>query len=274
MSPVNTVEQVFDAIQSAKAGAPAFRTNFFPVQAKLQDWIDHDELLADRPDGTALFLRRDRDFWRLYFCAGTLDSLRRELARLERVKTEPIVLDLIGNDTALDEMVSALEPAGFRRYARLQRMARSSQSGISPPNGDEAPVDFALKEDGADVQRLLELSFDRYADQLPSRHEIDAAIAGRQILTVKFNDELAGLLFFETQGFTSTLRYWAVGERFRSLRVGGALMRHYFVIHGTARRFLLWVVSDNQNAIEKYQHYGYMPDGLRDQVLVNEKIHP
>src|SRR5260221_5705330 len=118
MNPVNTVEQVFASIQRAKAGAPAFRTNFFPVQARLQDWIDHDELLTEAPAGTALFLRRDRDFWRLYFCAGSLASLQSELTALASLKTERVVLDLIGNAAALDEMAAALQPAGFHRYSR------------------------------------------------------------------------------------------------------------------------------------------------------------
>src|SRR5260221_13985458 len=101
MNPVNTVEQVFASIQRAKAGAPAFRTNFFPVHAKLQDWIDHDELLTEAPEGAALFLKRDRDFWRLYFCAGTLASLRQELETLAAPRTDRVGLDLIGNAPAL-----------------------------------------------------------------------------------------------------------------------------------------------------------------------------
>ena len=44
MSPVTASSQVFDAIQKAKTGASAFCTNFFPVQAKLEGWINHGEL--------------------------------------------------------------------------------------------------------------------------------------------------------------------------------------------------------------------------------------
>jgi ribosomal protein S18 acetylase RimI-like enzyme len=272
LNTVNTVEQVFDAIQRAKAGAPAFRTNFFPVQAKLQDWIDHEELLTDAPDGPALFLRKDGDFWRLYFCAGTLDSLQRQLASLSTLKTERVVLDLIGNAPALEDMIAAVEPAGFRRYARLQRMARLHHAGLAPAPGIEPPVHFAHRSEAEAIHLLLESSFDHFADQLPALHEIEAAIAARQILTVPCEGRLGALLFFETQGFTSTLRYWAVAEEFRNRRLGGALMRHYFGLHGAVRRFLLWVVADNHNAVEKYQHYGYLPDGLLDQVLVNEPI--
>jgi ribosomal protein S18 acetylase RimI-like enzyme len=83
---------------------------------------------------------------------------------------------------------------------------------------------------------------------------------------------LAAILFFETQGFTSILRYWAVAERFRSRRFGAAVMRHYLAMHSAVRRFLLWVVAANDNAVRKYQHYGYAPDGLLDQVLVNELV--
>ena len=70
----------------------------------------------------------------------------------------------------------------------------------------------------ADVQCVHELlppSFDRYADQLPLPYEIEAAIDARQILIAQGNGRLAGLLFFETQGLTSTLRYWLVDPEFR-----------------------------------------------------------
>ena len=47
MIPVRTVDEVFTAIQQVKAAAPAFCTNFFPVQKKLQGWIEHGELKCE-----------------------------------------------------------------------------------------------------------------------------------------------------------------------------------------------------------------------------------
>ncbi len=105
-------------------------------------------------------------------------------------------------------------------------------------------------------------------------YEIEAAIEARQILAVKCEGALAALLFFESQGFTSTIRYWVVAERFRSHRFGSALMRHYFAAQSAVRRFILWVTADNDNAVLKYRHYGYAPDGLIDHVLVNWIVHP
>jgi ribosomal protein S18 acetylase RimI-like enzyme len=129
--------------------------------------------------------------------------------------------------------------------------------------------------EGADRQAILDLlnrSFDHYADQIPMPYEIDAAIEGRQVLAIKADGALAALLFFETQGFTSTVRYWVVVDEFQSRGFGSALIRHYFAAQSAVRRFILWVTIDNENAVQKYRHYGYAPDGLADHVLVNSMI--
>ena len=272
MSPVTRVSEVFDAIQRAKAGASAFCTNFFPTQGRLQGWIDHGELLGEVRDRCAFFLRKDRGFWHLCFCAADRATLQRELAALPNLKTECVVVDLVGSEAGLAELVGHVESAGFRRYARLLRLARASQPGQpqSFPEGTE--VVWADNRDCQGIMDLLECSFDVYADQLPMRYEIEAAITARQVLTVKCEGTLAALLFFETQGLTSTIRYWAVAEQFRSRRFGSALMRHYLAAQTAVRRFILWVTANNEDAIQKYRHYGYAQDGLIDDVLVSQMI--
>src|SRR2546428_9956671 len=109
MSPVNTVPQVFEAIQAAKTGASAFCTNLFPVQSKLQGWIDHHELFSELRNGAAFFLRKDRDFWRLYFCAADVPALQRELDAVSNIKNDPIVLDLIAKEAALGDLLRVFQ---------------------------------------------------------------------------------------------------------------------------------------------------------------------
>src|SRR5215813_7719968 len=115
---VQAVGDVFGAIQSAKANASAFCTNFFPVEAKLQSWIAHKELWFERCENTAFFLRKDRDFWRLYFCASDSAALQHELARLSVLHTEPIIMDVLGNNQILDGWVPIVKDAGLRPYSR------------------------------------------------------------------------------------------------------------------------------------------------------------
>jgi GNAT superfamily N-acetyltransferase len=269
MSSLQTPAQVFDAIQQAKAGATAFCTNYFPVESKLQEWITHGELFAERLSGAAFFLRKDRDFHRFYFCAANEAVLEERMAAFDPLKTGRIMTDLVGNESALSHLLPLFERQGFRCYARLLRLARIGRPEGSPPSPSAV---FAESADAAAVLRLIENSFDRYGEQLPAPYEIQSAIVHRQVLVVRFDGDLAGLLFFETQGLASTVRFWAVAEPYRARRVGSALMQHYFQIHGTVRRFTLWVNSSNENAIARYRHYGYRPDGLMDQVLAGKGI--
>ena len=272
MQPVSAVDQVFAAIQRVKSNAPAFCTNFFPVPQKLQNWIEHGELFYEHHAEAAFFFRKDRDFWRTCFCATNAEILKRELMALPDAKSKPLVMDLIEREAASDSLLPNLESAGFRLYARLRRLARPNPPGsLVPAIGAGQPV-YAGINDTAGIFDLLNTCFDRYAEQLPAVYEIEGAINNRQILIVKHLQKIAGLLFFETQGVASAIRYWVVAEEFRSLRYGSALMRAYLAAHATVRRFNLWVRADNQPAILRYRHYGYDADALVDHVLVNGMI--
>ena len=274
MSPVKTVAEALAAVQQAKAGAPAFCTNFFPVQPKMQAWIDHGELYVEHRDGAAFFFRKDRDFWHFYFCAPSVTALDRQLATDPAIKRERLAVDLIGNEITLAELLEIFESKGFRRYSRLFRLARVGQTAPGTTALDPGQVVIADQEDAPAIGDLLEASFDRFADQLPMSYELEAAIEARHVLAIKHERTIGAALFFETQGLTSTVRYWVVAQPFRSQSFGSRLIRHYFAAQNGVRRFILWVTANNDNAVQKYQHYGYRPDGLVDHVLVNEMIRP
>jgi GNAT superfamily N-acetyltransferase len=273
MSPVQTVGEVFDAVRRARAGAADFRTNFFTAAPKLQSWIDHNELFSEPHDHATFFFKKDRDFWHLYFCAADLPGLQQAMRSAPQLKTEPVVTDLVGMDAALGELSAALEAAGFKHYARLQRMSRAGQDGEAGHATDDSAV-YAGTDDGRRVLELIGNLFDRYAEQLPTPYEIESAVDNRQVLTVKRDGAMAGILFFETQGLASAVRFWAVAEKFRSSGIGSILMHRYLRAHSHVRRFTLWVNARNQDAIRKYEHFRYAPDGLVDRILVNGLIHP
>lgn len=272
MKRVGSPAEVLESIQAIKARTSGLITNFFPQQARLEEWIEHDELLTESREGALFFLRKDRDFWHCYFCAVDAGALTREACEISELKQSRVVADVVGNEKVISGIIGALEEAGFRRYSHLQRMARVNGLRAEAGPAGAGRIELAGAEDCRAVVELLDGSFDRFADQLPVVYEIEAALARRQILAVKTGGTLAAILFFETQGVSSTLRYWAVAEPFRNKRYGSALIRHYFEMHPAVRRFILWVVAKNHNAVEKYEHYGYKPDGLIDHVLANAMI--
>jgi Acetyltransferase (GNAT) domain len=272
MDALATVDKVMEAVQSAKSGATDFRTNFFSVPRKLQAWMARDELLGTVCDGAAFFFRKDHDFWHFYFCAANLTALARELTTLSELTTRRVVADLVGSKAAVGDLVAVLQSAGFRPYARLERMSRAAWRDEPRPAQSGCEVVFAEKADRQAILSLIESEFDRYAEQPPMLWEVQSAIEQRQILAVKWNGKIGGVLFFETLGLASTIRFWVVDKECRALRIGSALMLHYLTSQIDVRRFTLWVNSCNEKAIQKYAHYGYVSDGLVDQVLANQMI--
>jgi GNAT superfamily N-acetyltransferase len=121
---------------------------------------------------------------------------------------------------------------------------------------------------------LLLRSFDCRAEQIPMLYEVEAAAAAGQIWVARYAGGLAGLLFFETQGFSSLLRYWLVAPELRTQRLGSALMRRYLAEQPAVRRFLLWVAASNPEAIVKYEHFDFAREGLVDYVFANDRIRP
>lgn len=271
MRPAQTVAEVFDAIQQAKLGAIEYLTNFFPVEKRLTEWLTRSELSVITRSGSAFLFRKDRDFQHLYFSAPSRLALQEALRALEELKTEPLVLDIVGKEAALTDLLLCWQGSGFRNYTKLVRLVRLAAIEVEPAR-TKVRVEFAVAADAAAILQLLEAQFDSYGEQIPLLYELEAAIAAQQILIVRQGRELAGLLFFETQGVSSTLRFWTVGANFQGLGIGSALMRHYFISQTSVKRFGLWVAADNENAVQKYQHYGYKPDGLVDYVLVNSLI--
>ena len=268
MIPIRTTEQVFAGMHRAKKGS-AYCTNFYPAQQKWEAWIARSELHVQHGRDATFFLRKDRDFWHLYFCASSLDALQRDLGDFKELETEPMVTDILGNDATMDALMPCMKSVGLRCYKKLVRMVRPAWEEAASPCDD---VHFAHTPDAREVQEMLEGAFDRYAKQLPSFEEIETAAEASQILLLKRDAILAGLLFFETCGVTSTLRYWAVSEKFRGSYVGSSLMRHYLASQRGVCRFTLWVDADHHEVIGKYRHYHYATDGVVDYVLANDWI--
>jgi hypothetical protein len=269
------VDQVFAAIQQVKGSATAFVTNFYPVRAKVETWVERERLNVETRNGAVFFFLKDRDFEHLYFCAADPAALERELAAVPQISSARLTLDLIGSEAAIQPQVEILQKVGFKPHSRLLRLTRTAQSGAAAPApqlAKTAALTIADESDSAEILKLIETCFNPLVDNLPVPYELQEAIADRQILVVKQDGKIAGALFFETQGLTSALRYWVVAEAFRGQHVGSALIQRYFKSQDGVVRFILWVSAANADALPKYEHFGYKPDGLTDQVMTSAAV--
>jgi GNAT superfamily N-acetyltransferase len=260
-----SVAAIYEQMDRARRAGPLV-TNFYPSPDKLQRSIERHELFSMTVGSVLFVLRRDRDFLHLSYVAGRTVDLAAALQELVAGVSETVTVDLLGKREHVDELAGLFGQAGFRSHRALHRMTRHGQP--TPPATPDPEVVFARSDDAAALAGTLEAALDRFAEQIPDEDEMTAAASDRKVLVVRSGPAIAGLLFFEVTGQSSLLRHWLVDPAHRDKRVGARLMRRYFADCKDVRRFLLWVISDNDNAIDRYRHYGYEQDGLIDQVLI------
>jgi ribosomal protein S18 acetylase RimI-like enzyme len=262
---------LYRCIQAVKRQGSEFVTNFYAAPNRVKEWIKDTNLLAVE-SGQALFVfRTDRDFYHLYFFAADIDALDRALTGSPAVSIEgcTVVTDIVGKGEETKRLQAVCKRHGFQNHIslfRMSRIAREPQASIF----DDDAVMFARSSDAPKIVALMEASFDRYAEQLPTTAEIALAAGSDSILIVRRGQDIAGFLFFEVTGQTSILRYWLVAPGFRDQHVGSKLMQRYYRECAAVRRFLLWVIAGNDNAAKRYRHYGYQPDGLLDHVMIKK----
>jgi GNAT superfamily N-acetyltransferase len=236
-------------------------TNLFLPEPEVRALVDRGEMeRVDFAGGRAL-LRRVQDFRRLYFTADSAEQLTGL-----RLPEGEVIADVVGRESDIAPVASALAAAGFRPYKQFQRMSRAgtrggeaagSAAGVRPATSKEAPV----------VHRLIWTHFDPRAEHLPPPEEVAAAVEAGTVLVAESEHSLAALLFHSGAALTSTLRYWLVLPEYRGMGHGQRLMDRYFAECPQCRRFLLWVQRDNSRAIRQYERAGYRPDGLIDHIL-------
>lgn len=280
MTPLPSVAAIYEQMDQARRAGPLV-TNFYPVPDKLQRSIDRGELFSMTAGNVLFVLRRDRDFLHLSFVASTAAELAAALRELVASVAETVTVDVLGPRERVAEIAELFVQAGFRGHCALHRMTKVTKpAAMSPPPAAPDPeVVFASRDDAAALAGMLETALDRHAEQIPDEDEMTRAVSDRKVLVVRSGPaigeaesrgvgSIAGLLFFERTGQSSLLRHWLVDPAHRDQRIGARLMRRYFADGKDVRRFLLWVISDNHNAIDRYRHYGYQQDGLIDQVLI------
>jgi GNAT superfamily N-acetyltransferase len=264
-----SVAAIYEQMDQVRRAGPLV-TNFYPVPAKLQRSIERGELFSMMAGNVLFVLRRDRGFLHLSFVASTAAELAAALRELVASVADTVTVDVLGPHERVAELAERFVQAGFRRHCALHRMTKTTkQPALSPPPAVPDPeVVFASRDDAAALAGMLETALDRHAEQIPDEDEMTRAASDRQVLVIRSGTHIAGLLFFEVTGQSSLLRHWLVDPAHRDQRIGARLMRRYFADCKDVRRFLLWVISENHNAIDRYRHYGYLEDGLIDQVLI------
>ncbi len=268
MKPVTAAADVLQSIARVKSTGRGFGTNFFMPESAVAEAVSAGELFQLEGDGAVALVRRQESFDRVYYAASSPKAAAAVLSRLSPSPAS-LVADVVGREADTAPWIAACEQAGFSVYTRFHRMSCSAPavSPETPPPPGEA-IHVATPAEAPELRQAIAAHFDPYAERIPSLDEVHRAAAAGSILVYREQSELAALLYFETQGVTTHLRYWLGLPAFRGRGYAHALMIHYLASAvPAARRFILWVEESNRRAIPLYQRYGYARDGMSNAVL-------
>jgi ribosomal protein S18 acetylase RimI-like enzyme len=258
---VDSMFEVFDRTRRVS-------TNFFASLPQVEIWAARHNLSWMETAGCLMIFRRSGNLNHVYHVTPSVEALSNSLMAGVLPKGV-LVSDLVGRENDIRPIARAYEAAGFRPYATLVRMVRMVDDPL--PGGEYPDVTFACLADTAAIRGFLIQLLDRFADQIPEEPEIRNSLARRNILIIRREERLGGLLIFDKKGLTSTLRYWYVSPEFRGQGIGARLIKSYFGMCRECRRILLWVARSNLASLEKYRHYGFKEELLMDQIMIRKK---
>jgi ribosomal protein S18 acetylase RimI-like enzyme len=272
MEKIDTWGDYLRYVSTVPRLTPAYTTNVYMSRDQVERWATEGRLRALASHNALLLLLRDRDFDHIYHMAEDRAALSAILAKLP---PGVYTTDLVGKGDGLEQICSTYAQAGWVRHNFLRRMIRARSMHLSSaliPN--IAPPAIAQFEQVFLIEAFLARLLDRYTEQLPDVIELEKAARAGRLLHVSRGEKIDGMLMYDVRGQTAHLRFWHVDEDARGQGVGRRLMAAFFQQCEQMQRLILWVIGDNERSIAIYRHYGFIEDGLLDQIMIlrNERV--
>ena len=270
MHKVASYDQILHFTNSVRSLREGFATNFFWSPDKHPLWIEEGSLFYEEEKDCVLFLHLDDGFYNLFYFST---SLERALASISILDTDlPLVLDYVCRGEIADSVSLAFKDAGFQVYRQLFRMSHAGPMDCSGSGADSC-IEFGVPADIQGLQGIFRRDFDALCEQIPTPKELQAFIDHKQVLVYRDGSVLAGFLIYELNGMTWYLRYWYTSPEHRGKGVGSSLFHQALKLGEGSKRQILWVLSDNENAVKRYGHYGFTRETMNDFVMVKYPLH-
>ena len=271
MDKVITLVEIQTEIKAIKTINRGFITNFYPEFDKLSVLIEKGKLYKKIIGNSVFFFAEKTGFSHLFYCSPSTKALSDSLSQLKLIIGKTLlVADIIGKESDIQSIVQIFRENEFYLYTTLNRMSRSTKMDeYKNPSINLKKAEITHTEA---IFNLLNKYFDPLAEQLPSQDEINNWIKLNHLILIEEKNEILGFVIFDLIGVTSYLRYWFVHPQYRNRKIGSTLLQEYFKNSAETKRQLFWVIQTNENAINRYLHYGFHPENLYDYIMTNKNI--
>lgn len=280
MEKVESIEQLKELIAYVRNMRQGFVTNFYLDEEKHAAWIRTGEFRYDKWEDTVFLLfdhyapDNTQYFTNMFYISTSEDAM---LARLKEYPEKYIydlyVIDVISRKPSVisDQCSVCEEPLveklnAMRGYndATLVRMTRV---GAVSDQLSAISCQYAEGKDVGMVDELLHTHFDEQMEQLPLVEELEKMVERKHVLLSMREGKVAGMLLFDLNASTLYLRYWLVLPEYRNKGVGSELLRQFLWEGRETKRQILWVNEANENAIVRYEHYGFKKENMYDYII-------
>ena len=271
MDKIKDIAQLKELILYIRNLRQGFVTNFYLDEEKHAAWIRTGEFQYDKWEDTVFLLfdhyslDNAKYFTNMFYISTSEDAM---LARLKEYPEKYIydlyVLDIVGRDTMCLPLVEKLKAMRGYNDATLVRMTRV---GAVSDQLSAISCQYAGGKDVALIDELLHTHFDEQMEQLPLVEELDKMIEQKHVLLSKREGKVAGMLLFDLNATTLYLRYWLALPEYRNQGVGSELLRQFLWEGRETKRQILWVNQANENAIVRYEHYGFKKENMYDYII-------
>lgn len=264
MERIKDLDFYSELLKKAKKTKGAVNINCFLLPNDIQKAIDKGSIAFQEIDaGVCIYVNR-----KLYYQLYLIINPNMEFT-LEKLDLS-IVCEFPGINTLPDKCSKAIEilkNSGFVENAITKRMAMSYQPEISRMI-DVSQFDYII-EDAKEhhVEAIINLwkqTFDPFINLLPDRNELLQEIAKENVLcAIDKEGELIGTLQGEFATGYALIWHQAVDSSRRGRKIGHALSQAYFdkAYQKGITKHLLWVVLENEGAINFHAKFGYEYDG-------------
>ncbi|MGE6487383.1 GNAT family N-acetyltransferase [Paenisporosarcina sp. NPDC076898] len=247
-----------------------FITNSFFNMQQLKSMLDMESINVKKSEDVIIILNEEEQLIRLYFYATSLESLIQIRNILPGNFNKPVVAEIIGKGTQIENVLTELRKVNFKQHNKLIRMNRVGQE-YSEKNISN--VSIAIENQVSEIMDILYGEFDIYTSHLPTKEKLLTSIKNQEIAVVIEQDKIVGLAYFESLGERLNYLYQiVVDQKFRGQGIADSLLIYKFKHSPKDVACQLWVEINNQYAIDKYHKYNFVEDGLVDYIMIFEGV--
>lgn len=267
MKLIESYSQIHELMSLIRTLGKGFITNFFPEELKTNVLISQHKLWYECINHTVFFYRKNDDFINLFFFSTTDNELE---TSLRSIKIKDVIISDIVTNNKLSPVVDSFYKNGFEQHSILIRMSKLNKPNNIKNESNER-IRNAYKKDINEIQKLYVAYFDKYAEQIPLFEELENWIEKQQMIVYELDSRIVAFLIYDINGLTLYLRYWFVHPEYRDIKIGSVLLKEFFYRGKECKRHLFWVIASNNNAIKRYEHYGFKKENMFDYILIKNE---